>query len=54
VPICDGQQHTFTVRVVPSQGSYTAGAARALTFAVVEHDGTAISGVDGSPAQIVS
>jgi hypothetical protein len=54
VPICDGQQHTFIVRVVASQGSYTAGAARALTFAVVEHDGIATSGVDDSPVQIVS
>jgi hypothetical protein len=53
VPICDGQQHTFTVRVEASRGAYQAGDARALTFANVEHDGIGFSGVDDSPVQIV-
>jgi hypothetical protein len=54
VPICDGQHHTFTVRVQASQGLYQAGTARALTFATVEHGGISFSGVDESAVQIVS
>ena len=54
VPICDGRQHTFTVRVQASQGVYRAGNAQALTFANVEHAGIGFSGVDESPVQIVS
>ena len=53
VPICDGQQHTFAVRVGATRGAYQAGDARALTFAVVEHAGIGFSGVDDSPVQIV-
>lgn len=54
VPICDGQRHTFTVRVQASQGVYQAGNAQALTFANVEHAGIGFAGVDESPVQIVS
>jgi len=54
LPICDGQQHTFTVRVQASQGVYQAGNAQALTFANVEHGGIGFSGVDESPVLIVS
>jgi len=54
LPICDGQQHTFTVRVPASQGVYQAGDARALTFANAEHGGNSFTGVDDSPVQIVS
>jgi len=54
VPICDGQQHTFTVRVEVVRGAYQAGNAQALTFANVEHAGFGVSGVDESPVQIVS
>jgi hypothetical protein len=53
-PICDGQQHTFAVRVPASQGVYKVGDARALTFANVEHRGNSFTGVDDSPVQIVS
>ena len=53
VPICDGQPHALTLRVVAAQGSYTAGEGRVLTFAVVEYNGTATAGVGDSPVQIV-
>lgn len=52
VPICDGREHVFAVRVAAFQGTYGAGAARALTFAVVEHAGIGFAGVDDSPVQI--
>jgi hypothetical protein len=54
VPICDGQEHTFAVRVAAGRGVYQVGIAEALTFADVEHGGFAFSGVDQSPVQIVS
>jgi hypothetical protein len=54
VPICDGSRHTFTVRVQALQGLYVPGAAQALTFADVEHDGMSFSGVDEQQVQIVS
>lgn len=54
VPVCDGQQHTFTVRVQATQGVYQAGNGQALTFANVEHGGISFSGVDESPVQIMS
>lgn len=54
VPICDGQEHTFAVRVEAGRGVYQVGLAEALTFADVEHGGFAFSGVDQSPVQIVS
>jgi hypothetical protein len=52
--VCDGQRHTVTVRVSAVQGTFQAGAARALTFADAEHDGIAFTGVDDRPIQIVS
>ena len=54
VPLCDGQRHTFTVRVSASQGLFRAGSARALTFAFVEAGGQSFSGVDDQPIQIVT
>jgi hypothetical protein len=54
VPICDGQEHTFTVRVQASQGVYQPGAAQALTFANVEHEGTGTAGIDEGAVQIVT
>ena len=53
VPICDGEEHTFAVRVAATSGAFAAGDARGLTFAVVEHDGIGFAGVDDSPVQIV-
>ena len=52
-PVCDGSPHTFNVTVLASQGAYSAGDARALTFATVEHAGMAFTGVDDQPIQIV-
>ncbi len=54
VPVCDGSRHTFTVDVRATQGAYHVGSADALTFANVEHEGTAFSGVDEQLIQIVS
>jgi len=54
VPVCDGFEHTFIVRVQASQGVYAAGTAQALTFADVEHGGMDFSGVDEAQVQIVS
>jgi hypothetical protein len=54
VPVCNGQQQTFTVRVQASQGAFQTGSAQALTFADVEHQGQGFSGVDESSVQIVS
>jgi hypothetical protein len=53
VPICDGREHAFTVRVAALQGVFQAGNAQALTFATIEHDGIAFSGVDEGLVQIV-
>jgi hypothetical protein len=53
VPTCDGQGHTFTVRVQAFQGLFQVGSARALTFAFVEEGGDSFSGVDDAPIQIV-
>jgi hypothetical protein len=52
-PICDGSPHVFTLRVQASQGVFQAGSGRALTFAVVSHEGFATAGVDDIPVQIV-
>lgn len=52
--ICDGQRHTFTVRVQASQGVFHTGDGRALTFAYVEHEGIGTAGIDDSPVQIVN
>ena len=46
VPICDGSRHTFTVRVVESQGVYKVGIAQALTFANIEFEGQNFYGID--------
>jgi hypothetical protein len=54
MPICDGQEHTFNVRVQASKGVYQVGSAQALTFANAEHDGFGVSGIDESTVQIVS
>jgi hypothetical protein len=53
LPVCDGRAHTLNVRVPAALGVFAAGAARSLTFADVEHDGIAFSGVDDSPVTIV-
>jgi hypothetical protein len=50
LPICDGSRHTFTVRVLASQGVYEAGIAQALTFADIEFGGEIFSGVDDDGA----
>lgn len=54
LPVCDGSEHTFTVRVEATRGLYQAGAADALTFADVEHNGFDFTGVDEQRVQIVS
>jgi len=54
LPVCDGQRHTVTVRAAAVQGAFRAGDARALTFADVEYGGTAFTGVDDRPIQIVA
>jgi hypothetical protein len=54
VPVCDGQEHTFAVRVEASRGLYQAGSAQALTFANIEHEGIGTAGVDEGAVQIVS
>lgn len=54
VPVCDGSNHTFEVRVQASGGVYRPGTAQALTFADVEFAGNVFSGVDDGAVQIVS
>ena len=54
VPVCDGSPHTFTVRVTAAQGAYQAGAAQALTFANVEHEGNGFTGVDDEQIEVVA
>jgi len=46
VPICDGRQHTFTVKVQASEGLFQPGGAHGLTFAFVEAGGQSFSGID--------
>jgi hypothetical protein len=54
-PVCDGSRHTLSVRVPASRGVYHLGAAQALTFADVGHEGcNCFSGFDESPIQIVT
>jgi hypothetical protein len=53
-PICDGQQHTFSVHVLARRGVYQTGDARALTFANTSYQGTLFAGVDDVPIRIVS
>jgi hypothetical protein len=54
LPVCDGQEHTFNVRVQARQGVYQLGSASAGTFANVEHEGNSFSGFDESAVQIVN
>jgi len=54
VPVCDGQEHTFTVRVQASRGAYQVGDAQALTFANIGHEGIGTAGVDDGPIQVVA
>jgi len=54
LPACDGQQHTFSVRVQASQGVFQAGSAQSLTFAFVGEGGNSFSGVDENAIQIVT
>jgi hypothetical protein len=54
IPICDGERHSFPVEVSASEGAYQVGAARALTFAVVDHEGVGFYGVDDRPIQITN
>ena len=54
LPICDGQERTFTVRVQATQGVYQVGTAQALTFANIEHEGIGTAGIDEGAVQIVS
>lgn len=53
LPVCDGQEHMFTVRVQASRGVYQTGSAQALTFANIEHEGIGTAGVDDGPIEIV-
>jgi hypothetical protein len=53
VPTCDGEPHAFSVDVATSQGVFQAGAARALSFASVEHGGMSFTGIADEPVQIV-
>lgn len=55
LPVCDGSRHTLSVRVPASRGAYQLGAAQALTFADVEHQGcNCFSGFDESEVQITT
>jgi hypothetical protein len=53
VPVCDGLEHVFAVRVQAARGLYQPGAAQALTFANVSHEGFGVAGVDEGPVQIL-
>ncbi|HEV8648839.1 MAG TPA: hypothetical protein VG276_05395 [Actinomycetes bacterium] len=52
VPTCDGQRHTFTVRVQTSQALFQPGSAQSLTFAFVAAGGNSFSGIDEQQIQI--
>jgi hypothetical protein len=54
VPICDGARHSFAVGVAASTGAYRVGSARALTFAVADHESVGVYGVDDRPVQITN
>jgi len=54
VPVCDGQHHTFTVRIQASQGLYRPGSAQALTFAFVAVGVDSFAGIDDGQIQIVA
>lgn len=53
VPVCDGQRHTFAVRVAASRGAFAEGGAQALTFTYAEHEGVGVFGFDEGPVQLV-
>jgi hypothetical protein len=53
-PVCDGHEHTFTVRVPAAEGVFQPGSGRAMTFADVEHDGFDFAGFDETPVTIVT
>ena len=54
LPVCDGQEHTFAVRVQAAQGVYQVGTAQALTLANIEHQGIGTAGIAEGPVQILS
>jgi hypothetical protein len=53
LPVCDGDPHTFAVRVEATVGLYRAGSAQALTFAGVAHEGETFFGIDDGTIEIV-
>jgi hypothetical protein len=54
LPVCDGQPHTFTVKVQAHEGVFRPGSAQALTFAVTELEGVGFYGIDERTIQIVT
>jgi hypothetical protein len=54
LPECDGQAHTFTVKVQAHEGIFRPGGAQALTFAVTELEGVGFYGIDERTIQIVT
>ncbi len=52
VPTCDGQQHTFNVRVRTTQGRFQAGSAQGSAFVVIAEGGDLFFGEDNRPVQI--
>jgi hypothetical protein len=52
VPTCDGQHHTFTVKVQTSQALFQPGSAESLTFAFVAVGSDSFSGIDEQQIQI--
>lgn len=53
VPICDGQQHTFTVRVAATTGQFQTGSANSGAVGVVTWRGNTFYGQDIQQLQIV-
>ena len=54
VPTCDGAPHAFDVAVTSVSGVFTAGDARALSFANVSFGGLSFVGVADEPVQLVA
>lgn len=52
VPTCDGQQHTFNVRVQTTQGQFQVGGAQGNAFVVVAEGGDLFFGEDNRPVEI--
>jgi hypothetical protein len=46
VPVCDGQQHTFNVSVLATQGLFVSHFSLGNAFVIVEHEGDLIFGED--------